>query len=168
MNMESEKSIFDQIRKREIPTPDTAYFESLARKISENQADKNPIIINLRRRVIIWSMSAAAVIALVVFSIIPEPSEQVNLSASLQEISKEEVYAYINDHLDEFDAELITSTLPSENVGTIEFELPIIELPEKTESASEEINFDSVDDEDILEYLEIIGLDPVDLEEIEI
>lgn len=165
--MEEEKSIFDHLRKREIPMPDPSYFEALASQIPLKKSGKAARIIPLRR-IIIWSGAAAAAIVLAFFTLMPDSGKEVNLVAELQDLSHCDVYAYVEDHLEEFDTELIVSVLPEENVESVELPAAKESIPLHTEPLPETVDFNTLEQDDILDYLESIGLETTDLDDIEI
>lgn len=165
--MEDEKSIFNHLRPRKIETPDTAWFESLVEQIPAKNQVKPVRIISLQRSVLIWSLGAAAVLAIAVFNFVPDTNEEdLNLVAALQDIPDDDVYGYVESHLDEFDTELLIEVLPAEKVESVELDNPTEDLSLHSEPLPEEINFNSLEEEDILDYLESIGLEPTDLNHI--
>jgi hypothetical protein len=93
---------------------------------------------------------------------------EVNLIAALDELSDEEVIRYVENHLHEFDTELIVSVLPDENVESVELYAPEAQTPVSNEPQPTEVDFNSLEEDDILEYLESMGLERTDLEDLEI
>lgn len=162
--MNEEKDIFDFIEKRKVETPDKAYFDNLAQSVLDSQKTK---VIPLYKRPISWiSVAAAAVLVLFVVNFntpgdIPESNEW----ATLDDVPKEELLAYVEDNIEDFDIELIAEFVPTEEINSKYEELENEMTIEEEIDPIESITFESVSKEEILEYLEDEGLDFSDLED---
>ncbi len=167
--MEEKKDIFDFIEKRPIETPDADYFKSLADKVisdvAEEPEEPQAKIIPLYRRSIVWISGVAAAI-LVAFLLLPETTGTGNLDplAFSDEPSREEVLAYVNDNIDDFDEELLVEFIAMKNLGsepvleqTIEPEEEPLETIIETETQDLQESLKNISDEEILEYLELEG-----------
>lgn len=152
--------IIEKLKKQPASLPDDAYFTSLKSGLMEQVESMEttaPILPLYRRK---WLMGgvAAAILALVV---IPRwwTSEPPKTVVDWNSVSREELLAYVDEHIADFDAATIAAQLdniPEWHTG-IETK-DTIANPQ--ESRSEEL-FDELEDEEILEYLqqEVIELD---------
>ena len=151
--MKTKEDIFDHLNRKEIPTPDTNYFDQLAKDVVSTQ---KPKIIPLYRKPIAWIGTAAAVIALV-FLLNPRANTELDVLLALNDIPTEDVFSYIDENIDEFDTDLISEILEEENIGPIEFMGE--EITPAFNGESENLNLEDIDTEEILEYLENEAID---------
>lgn len=162
--MKTNTDIFEYLKKRTIETPNPEYFESLAQKIIAEQPTPlrrvSPI-----KRILLWSSAAAAILLVVLLIPNDAPAEKVNLALELNEIPEADVLSYVNEHLDEFETELLVAAVPNENIETVSLVTETDPIDNSTISQTP-VNFDALDTDDILEYLENEGLDIYDLDEI--
>ena len=158
--MEPNKDIFDHLNLGEVETPDTSYFEQLAKNVVESQQLK---IIPLYKKPIIWIGTAAAIFAIMFVLNIGENSEQ-NVLLALNDIPTEEVFAYIDEHIEDFDTDLISEVLEEENINPVDF----IEenLSAQPEIENTDLDFENINTEEILEYLQEEAIDLNDEDEI--
>ncbi len=116
--MKKEKDILDHLRPEKINTPDNGFFEALASKI----AVEHPTTRNRNRilpRVIGISFAAAAVliIAVVLFKDFSQPVAKTKVEKALfADINDDEIYAYVDEHLDDFSIEEIEECFSSEEL----------------------------------------------------
>lgn len=173
--MEDKKDIFDFIEKRLIETPDTDYFKNLADTVIEKAADvpvkAEPKIIPLYRRPVFWLSSVAAAV-LVAFLMLPENPNIVptNLAGNtVQDLSKKEVLAYVDENIEDFDEELLAEFITSSQLdmdpmydsGVQETENPIETIIE-TETQELQESLESISQDEILQYLQEEGFDSDD------
>ncbi|XOV67059.1 MAG: hypothetical protein ACFHU9_15645 [Fluviicola sp.] len=183
--MKEEKDIFDFIEKRRIETPDSSYFKDLADKviadtsasrlrsmpsesdqISSAANQQKAKIIPLYRRPVAWVSGVAAAI-LVAFLLLPgspEPSSKTDQLANATEPSREEVLAYVNDNIDDFDEELLIEFIAMKNLKSdpvttedMEPENEPLETIIETETKGLQQSLEQISEEEILEYLELEG-----------
>ncbi len=163
--METPKELFDHLKARPVETPDASYFEALAQAVIEQE---KPRVIPLYKRPIVWMTAAAAAIALlVIFRPADAPVEE-NVLLALNEISHEDVFNYVDEHIDEFEIEMLAEAIPSENIEPVSLTTPepvatpVETVPETT------LDFDEINKDDILDYLESEGLDVYELDDTEL
>lgn len=162
--MEIKKDIFDHLKPKKVIVPDSSYFDQLAANVLEAKKVK---IVPLYRKPIFWMSSAAAVIAIIMLINVNSTAQNSATPAiAWNEVSSQELFTYVNDHIDEFDAEMLSDILPSENIE--EVELVASDNVEVDEISTEnDLNFDSIEQEDILEYILNEEIDIYDIEEFE-
>lgn len=180
--MEEEKDIFDFIEKRPIETPDPSYFKDLADKVladtsvsstGSGQAGSATVeepqakIIPLYKRPLTWVSGVAAAV-LVAFLMLPQASGrigQLDGMTSLNQPSKDEVLAYVNDNIDDFDEELLVEFIAAKSLGTAPViidesepeEEEVLETIIESETNDLQESLKNISDEEILEYLELEG-----------
>jgi hypothetical protein len=165
--MNEEKDIFDFIEKRKVDMPDKAYFDKLAQGVIDSQKTK---IIPLYKRPITWIGAAAAAIVLVLlvtkFNISgQDPNPAPSLSNQFNDISKEELLAYVDENIDEFDIELISEFVPTDELNA-KYEALENRMSEELEvHPLETITLENITKEEILEYLNDEDFDFSDLED---
>jgi len=75
------------------------------------------------------------------------------------------LFAYVNDNIEDFDTEMLTEIIPSDNIEEIDLvatdKIVVDEVPSETE-----LNFDNIQEEEILEYILNEEIDIYDIEEI--
>jgi hypothetical protein len=162
--MNEEKDIFDFIEKRKIDMPDKAYFDNLAQSVIDSQKTK---IIPLYKRPITW-VSAVAAAVLVFFIVnfnnpgdIVTPSDEI----SFNDISKEELLAYVDENIDEFDIEMIAEFVPVDELNAKYEALENTMIEDEEVDPIESITLENITKEEILEYLNDEDFDFSDLED---
>ncbi len=162
---EETQDIFDHLKVREIETPDVSYFEKLAATISEEQ---QPKVIPMYKKPMVWMVAAAAVIAVFFLVDLGEIDQEQDVLLALYELPKEEVYSYVEGHIDDFETEMIADVIPTEDIEVVKVMEPA-SSPEIIEPITEtELNFDDIEAEDILEYLDSEEIDLYELNESEL
>ena len=161
--METKKDIFDYLKPRKKIVPDQSYFDQLSANVLAHEKVK---VVPLYRKPIFWLSSAAAAITIIMLvNIKTEIPNSVNPMIALNEISSEELFAYVNDNIEDFDTEMLTEIIPSDNIEEIDLvatdKIVVDEVPSETE-----LNFDSIQQEEILEYILNEEIDIYDIEEI--
>ena len=162
--METKKDIFDHLRPRKKIVPDQSYFEQLAENVLVPEKVK---IVPLYRKPIFWMSSAAAAIAIIMLvNIKTEIPNSRNPMIAWNEVSSQELLTYINDNIEDFDTDMLSEIVPSDNIEQIDLvaEDKIVVDEVSTET---ELNFDSIEEEEILEYILNEEIDIYDIEEIE-
>ena len=154
--MKSKKDLLDHLKPVKIDAPDSEFFETLASQVvKEHPIVKRKGKNNLR---IMRTALAAAVVIVMAFVLIKSFSievQSVNMEKSLlSEIQDEEIYAYVDEHIDEFSIEEITETLTEEDLNVL-FENQTNEL---------DFFFAEISDEEIIKY---IDKENIDLDEFE-
>lgn len=166
MNREN-KHIIDDLEHTPIQMPSDSYFESLKKNVLNEirndlpvtigmQKKKEARMISMYKRWYVWG-SAAAILA---FALLfpwnntnpPVNSEPINLSS----VSNEEIYDYLNENIEDLDAETIAMHL-SNNATTV---LPDTENEKSASEKEKQETFTSkspllehIEDEEILDYL---------------
>ena len=90
-------------------------------------------------------------------------------SLSIDDLSSEEITAYVEKHIDEFDIDMIIDQIPLSNLENDPVE-ETIEPNDSTEfqnintTIDTGLNFDDIDIDDILQYFESEGIDIEELE----
>lgn len=161
--METKKDIFDYLKPRKKIVPDQSYFDQLSANVLAHEKVK---VVPLYRKPIFWLSSAAAAITIIMLvNIKTEIPNSVNPMIALNEISSEELFAYVNDNIEDFDTEMLTEIIPSDNIEEIDLvatdKIVVDEVPSETE-----LNFDNIQEEEILEYILNEEIDIYDIEEI--
>lgn len=156
--MEENKNILDFIQNKKVEQPNAAYFEKLAQEVISTQEIKKPIF----KKVFIWVAAAAAIaVAVFVFNY-PQTSNSENPLIALQSIPTQTIEEYIELNIEEFEEELIAEFVEVENLSVLE---NLVLESEPQENTTANINFDNIDKQDILDYLDREGLDTEDLED---
>ena len=146
--MESKKEILNHIKLVKVDTPNQAFFESLSKKV----VDENPktkFNRSIGHKLVKMTLAAAAVliIALVLFKDFSDPAVPQKAEENLfSKINDEEIYAYVDQHIDEFTLEEITAVLSAEEVDN--------------ENAMEvDVYFTDISQEEIMDYIENENID---------
>jgi hypothetical protein len=162
--METKKDIFDYLKPRKKIVPDQSYFNQLVANVLETEKVK---VVPLYRKPIFWLSSAAATIAIILLvNIETEIPNSVNPMIALNEISSEELFTYVNDNIEDFDTEMLTDIIPSDNIEEIDL-VATDKIVVDEVSSETELNFDNIQEEDILEYILNEEIDIYDIEELE-
>lgn len=156
--METNKNIFEQFQLKEKPQVPQGYFENLAAemlsKVNEAPPTKMRVIY---KRPLVW-LSTVAAVALLFLGVRYFSQTQ---EVQLDDISDSEILAYVEEHLDDIDTELLIEAAEAEPTS-----------PEKESSASEKTevsstkHIDSLSKEEILHYLNSQEVDLEDIEDI--
>ncbi|PHR26142.1 MAG: hypothetical protein COA38_15515 [Fluviicola sp.] len=165
--MEEKNDIFDHLKPRKTPIPDASYFESMAKSVIESQ--KAPII-PLYKRPVVWISAVAAIFIAGIMIVNFSTTSDINSDPllALNDVSSDELYAYIDENIDDFETDLIVEALNESSVDEMNFIEP--EPAEQIEVKAEKINpepisFDEVDSKDILDYFNEEGIDSDEFED---
>lgn len=161
--MDNEKNILDHLKSREINTPDTSYFKEIAKVVADSQ---KPKIVPIYRRPIFWISSAAAavVISMTLLNIGNNPVVESDSLLAMNDIPQDEILTYVDEHIDEFDLDMISEIINEDSLGFVD----IIDVTNQMDIPAEkitEINFEEIDPDDILNYLENQGIGIDELED---
>lgn len=161
--MKENEDIFEHLKKRKIETPPKDYFEALAASVIA-QESKETKVIPIGRKILYWSSAVAAilVIGFFLFNIPQQP--ETNILAQLDDVSTEELIAYVDENIDDFDTDQLSETLSDEEIDKLDEEFSLEMSDISYVESSESILFDDIDEQDILDYLE---LEDIDLDELE-
>lgn len=160
--MEENKDIFDHLKKRVIETPSKEYFDTMVNNILEEKAQ--PKVISIKRKVVVWITSAAAVLLVAFLLIDRSPNQSANILAELDNISTDELLAYMDEHIDEFETDLIAESLTEDQISELDEEITS-ELSQITYlETKKDIQFEDISPTELDEYLELEDIDLDDLE----
>ena len=154
--MKSKKDLLDHLKPVKANTPDSDFFETLASQVVQEYpiAKRQP---QNNLRILKMAMAAAAVLVLA-FVLMKNFSIEVQNTNTekplLSEIQDEAIFAYIDEHIDEFSIEEITENLTEEDLNFL------------FENQSNELDFffAEINDEEIMNY---INKENLDLDEFE-
>lgn len=176
--MEKDKDIFEHLKARKTPMPDASYFSSLAQSVIESQQQTTPNtkeetrVVPLFKRPIVWigtvaAIAAVFIVGMIVVNLSETSTETTDPLLALNEIPSSEVYEYIDENIEDFDTDLIAEALDEGSISSISLsdksdEIPTVEAAKKT---IENVSFDDIDIEDIIDYLNEEGITSEDIEE---
>ena len=165
--MEEKNDIFDHLKPRKTPIPDASYFESMAKSVIESQ--KAPII-PLYKRPVAWISAVAAIFIAGIMIVNFSTTSDINSDPllALNDVSSDELYAYIDENIDDFETDLIVEALNESSVDEMNFiePEPVEQIEVKAEKINPEpISFDEVDSKDILDYFNEEGIDSDEFED---
>jgi hypothetical protein len=158
--MKENEDIFDHLKKRKIETPSKDYFEALTDSIIAKQTKVIPI----GRKILYWSATAAAILVIgFVFFNFPNKTKT-NILAQLEDVSTEDLIAYVDANINDFDTDQIGETLSDQEIDKLDEEYNLEMSDISLIESSESISFDNIDEQEILDYLELEDIDLDDLE----
>ncbi len=154
----------DIIKKTERPEIPADYFSGLSSKLM-NDIRKEPKIkvISFYRKPMFWIVSTAASICVLIgLSYFLKNMNELTFDS----LSKSEVLAYVENNIDDFDEELIVSVMSESafNLGDTTKKTNNAKQP-ITQKGKETMSFESLSEEEILEYLNSQELSLEELEE---
>lgn len=157
---QKQNNILDHLKVKRVEVMPEAYFVDLANK----SIKKKSKIISLR--MVIWSAAAAIALFLVCLRLL-NPGQTESKNYSFSEITSSEALAYVDEHINEFEDELIIDFIESELITLPEI---VVEIEtNKEETVSEDIeSLDEIDTESILEYLMYEGIENDEIDEYEL
>lgn len=162
--MESKNDIFEHLKTRNIPTPDQSYFEELARNVLASHQTK---VIPLYRRPVLWIGSVAATLLVFILVNLNTPETETNVLLALEKMSTEDVYTYIEAHLDDFETEMLCEIIPASHIEQVQLTPTPKEVSTEAPVKETTLDFDEIDQQDILDYLNSEEIDIQDLQESE-
>lgn len=162
--MEEKKDIFEYLKKREIESPSKDFFDNLADKVIEESSNAAPVV-PIFRKVFYWTAAAAAVIVVVLLLVPKNNPLETDVLAELAEIPKDELLAYVDENIDEFETDLIVDAMSEEELSEISFAIENGEVSQEVQSESTIIEFNDIERDDILKYFESEGIELDDIED---
>lgn len=162
--MEEQKNILDYISPQKASMPSSDYFEGLANQVIKNQCTK---IVPFYKKPAVWIGSAAAVAIGIVFftSLFSAPTTTKDPLLALQEVSTEEIMDYLHENIDDIDELEIEEVISDTSLDSSpKMEQKSSEISTSTPPV-EEVTFDDINTDDILNYLNKEGIDPSELED---
>jgi len=158
--MENPNNIFDQVEKRKIIVPESAYFDAMADSIISQQAPK---IIPLYKKPLVWISSAAAVaIIAITIQLSASTEESLSWQFALNDIPHETILEYVTENIDDYEIDEIAEIIPNQTIQDIEVFQPV------TKKSESNLSFDNISNEEIMEYLLDEGIDLEDMNESEL
>lgn len=157
---QKQNNILDHLKVKRVEVMPEAYFVDLANK----SIKKKSKIISLR--IVIWSAAAAIALFLVSLPLL-NPGQTESKNYSFSEITSSEALAYVDEHINEFEDELIIDFIESELITLPEIVVEIETNKEETFSEAIE-SLDEIDTESILEYLMYEGIENDEIDEYEL
>jgi len=155
--MENPNNIFDQVNPRKVDVPDVDYFVKMANTISASQKATVKVI-PLYKKPLFWASSVAATIALIfVFNMEASTEKTFNIQLAMNDVSTEEIFSYVDENIDEFEISEIAEIIPKGEIDALTISQPTSEKNEGN------LSFESISDDEIIEYLLDEGIDLEDL-----
>lgn len=159
MNQEN-KHIIDDLQVNPVQMPSEDYFETLKTNIL-SQIDQNSLkqnaqakIIPLYKRWYVWSSAAAILLFAILFSWNNPNTTDDSTPINLSSVSDEEIYEYLNQHIEDIDPETIAVHLDSDKLAQHEQdEAPETNKRTINQSVSNPTLFENIQDQEILDYL---------------
>ena len=149
--MKSKKDLLDYLKPVKIDAPNSEFFETLASQVVK----EHPMLKrkgNNNLRIIRMALAAAAVVVLAFFLMKSFSIESQSTSLEktfLSEIQDEDIYAYVEEHIEEFSIEEITETLTEDDLDVLF----------KNQSNELDFFFAEISDKEIINYIEKENLD---------
>jgi hypothetical protein len=171
--METKKDPFEHIKTTGPVSPGADYFEKLkADLLVEIRKEPKAPIKTLVHHPFFWVISAAASIVLL-FAIRAVLNEPLEASISFSSLSNDEILTYVEQNIDDFDEEMIAdvynaviaSKYGAEGDTTKKRTLTVNEIPANVSQTSATVTFETLSEEDILNYLNSQELTEEELEE---
>lgn len=171
--METKKDPFEHIKVTKPNGPGPDYFEKLkAELMVEIGKEPKAPVRTLVQRPFFWVISAAASIVLL-FAIHSALNEPLDAAVSFSSLSDEEILAYVDENIDDFDEEMIAEAYNSmilektlaEGDTTKKRTVTVKEVPAAANQPATQVTFETLSEEDILNYLNSQELTEEELEE---
>ena len=146
--MKKEKDILDHLSREKINTPDNEFFESLSAKVAR-QNPRPHFKTRVFTKIISLSLATAAVllIAFVLFKDFTQPIKDLKAEKDiLFDVNDEEIYAYVDEHLDDFTIEEIEESFRTEEL-------------EYDDIGGELDLFSNISQDEIMDYIESENID---------
>ena len=161
--MKKKQDIFNHLKPGKISTPEESYFTQLASDIIRSQEVR---VIPLYKKPILWFSAAAAVIAVLIVFNFNSSEENNDVLLALNEISSEELFLYVDENIEDFESDMLIEIIPITNIESVEF---VSELSETANVVSSEstIDFEEINNEDILDYINSEEIDIFSLDDSE-
>lgn len=155
------KQLIDDLKVTPIQMPSDSYFEGLKKNLLDQigntrlEEKKEPRIIPMYKRWYVWGSAAA--ILLFVFLVSRNdpnsaPGASESLKISLSAVSNEEIYEYLDQHIEDLDAETIVSHIDAGSFTGTEEQTDQTQVKQQAPSSQSPL-LDEINDEEILDYL---------------
>ena len=156
-----EQHILDELKKAPATLPPDDYFQQLKTGILSQLPETK--IVPLYKRWWAIGSAAASVILLLSLLLLKEETTPQQASPDWSSVSKEEVLAYIEDNIDDFEPETLAQHLTDipewhETVSTGDTTAISFNINTPDKKASEDL-FDDLEHKEILEYLQNEAID---------
>lgn len=155
---QEQKNILDHLKVKPVNEISEAYFVDLAHKSVTNKKK----IVSLKFAV--WSAAAAIALLLVSLPLLNQGDSDGN-KYSFNLITASEALAYVDEHINEFDDDMIIEFITNEKIAVPEINIET----NKQKFISEPIeSLEEIDTESILEYLIYEGIEDDNIDEYEL
>lgn len=150
-----EQHITDELKKAKVPLPSDEYFAQLKSELLSQLPGQAKVVPFYKKW---WAISAAASVALLIglFFLKEEPAEQQTAAApDWNSVSREEVLAYVEDNIDDFEPETLAqhlTAIPEWHETIPGNDLAEASMPVSGGNSTNTL-FDELEDKEILEYL---------------
>lgn len=156
------KQIIDDLKVTPIQLPSDSYFEGLKKNILDEigntrlEEKKEPQVIPMYKRWYVWGSAAAILLFAILFSwnnpnSSPDPSE--SLKINLSSVSNEEIYEYLDQHIEDLDPETIVSHIDAGSLTGTEEHTDQNQVKPSVPSSRSPL-LDEINEQEILDYLE--------------
>lgn len=149
--METKKDILEHIQMKPRTGPGADYFEGLAQTVLARTGKEEAVIVPLYKKPVMWISGAAAAV-LVIFA--TGLFNAAHPTSGFESITAMEAAAYIEDHMDAFDEDLLAEFVFEESAAPVQ--QTVYEDEEMTAEAGAEKAelFSDLSEEEVLDYLE--------------
>lgn len=167
----NKRHIIDELKKNQSPLPEDAFFDKIKSDILQRIETETAIpaakVIPLYRRMWFVASIAAGVALLLSIPVLfrnEQPQQTQQAEVTWDDVSREEMLAYIDENIDDFDEELLAQHLDSiphtkAAVSITHASGNILKKAKQKAEKKEKNLFENIDKEDILEYLEEEAID---------
>lgn len=167
----NKRHIIDELKHNQAPLPDNAFFEQLKadvlKKMETEKPEQSAKVIPLYRKMWFIGAVAAGMALLLTIPVLfksEEPQQMQQAEVSWDDVSREEMLAYIDDNIADFDEELLAQHLDSipHSKAAVSITNSTGNALKKAKSKKEKQEknlFENIDKEDILEYLDEEAID---------
>lgn len=164
MNQDN-KYIIDDLEVNRVQIPSEDYFEALKMNVLDQINQNVPIAIGMRqngqakiiplyKRWYVWSSAAAILLFAILFSWNNPNTVENPTPINLSSVSDEEIYEYLDQHIEDIDPETIAVHLGSDKLTQNQQEgAPETSKKNINQSVSNPTLFENIRDEEILDYL---------------
>ena len=98
-------------------------------------------------------------------NIVDQPIEQIDSLIAMKNVSNEEILNYVDEHIDDFDTELICEAIHEDSLKITTIDSSVDKIDQDISEVNTSIDFDDISTDDILNYIENQGLDIDDLDD---
>ncbi len=163
--MDKNQDILSKLKYKQPASPGTTYFEELAASIHHSES-KTKVVPLYKKQWVYIGLTVAASLVLFFSIYSDKPTDNVVLADELSHVEQDQVLAYIDEHIDDFDVELLGEFVIDLEISEELMPATQVEInTENTEDISFEKQIDEINKEEILEYFNEQGIDPGDTDE---